>query len=593
MKFVCDRCQTKYSIPDDKVRGRILKVRCKSCSNVVTVKEPGASGVSAAAEMAAERTVISDRPMPPPDMAAPLRPARPTLSSAAVRSGDSGRSAAVGAGGAAVARAAAPALRTHSPVPEAAGDDILWFMAVAGVQKGPFPRKVLVDKLTALPKDADVHIWNEGLDGWKPPRQVPAIASELRQRQVAAAPPPPPPPPASRPRALTGAPGQTAAPRLSASSMAVPVGSAALSNSAAHALSMTAPGAVAAMTSSSPSVHAPPHHKDKGQNGVDGHAGAALAVAGASPAALLPNGESSDVMNVLNLNVPRAQGAAGALPGATPPPEAAGVSSGWQVPVVTSTTTNVPPAAGRTRGSVKLVAAFVGVVAVCIFGLYNFVLVKKPASPEAPLADKAKVAAAVAEAAPAPKEAPAAAKIGEKAPAKEEGASAPTAGRVPPAAKPGTGPKKGPRVTAGRPSAPALEPAPFAPSPTSDQEAAAARFADTSRRVVQVKAGGSGTSAGRLMPDQGEITRVVKNNKGGINICYQRALLRDNSLTHGKVDIEISIGTSGRVKKVTIDGPASFRVLDPCIRDVINRWAFPQSSEEYSTQFSSSFVGSE
>lgn len=40
MKFYCDSCQTKYSIADEKVRGKVLKVRCKKCSHVITVREP-------------------------------------------------------------------------------------------------------------------------------------------------------------------------------------------------------------------------------------------------------------------------------------------------------------------------------------------------------------------------------------------------------------------------------------------------------------------------------------------------------------------------------------------------------------------------
>ncbi|HVV52959.1 MAG TPA: zinc-ribbon domain-containing protein, partial [Polyangia bacterium] len=48
MKFVCDRCQTKYSIADEKVRGKILKVRCKSCSNIITVRDEAASASAAA-----------------------------------------------------------------------------------------------------------------------------------------------------------------------------------------------------------------------------------------------------------------------------------------------------------------------------------------------------------------------------------------------------------------------------------------------------------------------------------------------------------------------------------------------------------------
>src|SRR3954454_11723845 len=41
MKFVCERCQTRYSIADDKVRQKILKIRCKTCENVITVREGG------------------------------------------------------------------------------------------------------------------------------------------------------------------------------------------------------------------------------------------------------------------------------------------------------------------------------------------------------------------------------------------------------------------------------------------------------------------------------------------------------------------------------------------------------------------------
>ena len=39
MKFVCERCHTKYSIADDKVRQKILKIRCKTCENVITIRD--------------------------------------------------------------------------------------------------------------------------------------------------------------------------------------------------------------------------------------------------------------------------------------------------------------------------------------------------------------------------------------------------------------------------------------------------------------------------------------------------------------------------------------------------------------------------
>ncbi|HVZ72545.1 MAG TPA: GYF domain-containing protein [Polyangia bacterium] len=49
MKIVCDSCGTKYSISDDKVRGKVFKIRCKKCSHIIVVRgQEGGSGVAAA-----------------------------------------------------------------------------------------------------------------------------------------------------------------------------------------------------------------------------------------------------------------------------------------------------------------------------------------------------------------------------------------------------------------------------------------------------------------------------------------------------------------------------------------------------------------
>src|SRR5438105_8194532 len=39
MKFACDSCHTKYTIADERVHGRVLKIRCKTCDHVITVRE--------------------------------------------------------------------------------------------------------------------------------------------------------------------------------------------------------------------------------------------------------------------------------------------------------------------------------------------------------------------------------------------------------------------------------------------------------------------------------------------------------------------------------------------------------------------------
>ncbi len=47
MKIVCDACGAKYSIADEKVAGKVFKIRCKKCSNIIVVR--GNSGEEAAA----------------------------------------------------------------------------------------------------------------------------------------------------------------------------------------------------------------------------------------------------------------------------------------------------------------------------------------------------------------------------------------------------------------------------------------------------------------------------------------------------------------------------------------------------------------
>jgi predicted Zn finger-like uncharacterized protein len=39
MKFFCDGCNAKYSIADEKVRGKVVKVRCKRCDDIITVSD--------------------------------------------------------------------------------------------------------------------------------------------------------------------------------------------------------------------------------------------------------------------------------------------------------------------------------------------------------------------------------------------------------------------------------------------------------------------------------------------------------------------------------------------------------------------------
>jgi len=50
MKIVCDACQAKYSIADEKVQGKAFKIRCKKCNHIIVVRSSSERAVGAAAE---------------------------------------------------------------------------------------------------------------------------------------------------------------------------------------------------------------------------------------------------------------------------------------------------------------------------------------------------------------------------------------------------------------------------------------------------------------------------------------------------------------------------------------------------------------
>jgi hypothetical protein len=282
----------------------------------------------------------------------------------------------------------------------------------------------------------------------------------------------------------------------------------------------------------------------------------------------------SDALSALNIGA-----AARAMPpadsmrnGSAPRLVSASSIAAWDAPVA-------PQARqGRHRNAGYLVG-LLGLVGVVVF-IIMFAVIKKPSSPAsapgvaraatgedpfASLADRVATEKADPPQAPMP------------APPPEPAKAAPTKARF--------GSRSGRNVAGHTPPA-----ALTAPAPAAGEDLSAARFRETGGRAVAMP---TGSSSGRGTPGQGDITRVINNNKTGIKTCYQRALLRDSSLTHGKLTVRVMIGLSGRVKNVGVDGPVQFRTLEPCIREVVSRWMFPPSSEEYGTEFVSSFQGNE
>ena len=160
MKFLCDRCKTRYSIGDDRVRGKILKIRCKNCANVITVRE-GMPDVDAV------------------DPAAAGRPRTATQANPVVMSTTSATSSA--------SMPAAPKLEEE------------WYVSIDGVQSGPFSLQTAQQWVANKPIEADLHCWCEGFDDWLPVDKVSHFRNLRKPRPVRQPTAPPPIPKPEKP----------------------------------------------------------------------------------------------------------------------------------------------------------------------------------------------------------------------------------------------------------------------------------------------------------------------------------------------------------------------------------------------------------
>src|ERR1700733_4961124 len=60
MRFACEQCQAKYSIPDARVAGKVVRLRCQRCGSEITVRGPPAG----ASEEAASPPLEAPAPKP-------------------------------------------------------------------------------------------------------------------------------------------------------------------------------------------------------------------------------------------------------------------------------------------------------------------------------------------------------------------------------------------------------------------------------------------------------------------------------------------------------------------------------------------------
>ncbi|MEZ4368661.1 MAG: GYF domain-containing protein [Kofleriaceae bacterium] len=188
MKFLCDRCKTRYTIADDRVRGKVLKIRCKNCANVITVREAQGEG----AALAGIGDHSSGAVEVPADAAHSASATHPTTSRRATASNTGRLVPAI----ARTATATSPPpmsaeLAPPPPSPELIEDE--WYVSIDGNQSGPFSLGQAQAWVAGKAATDELHCWNDGFDDWLPVEKVSHFRG-LRATRGSARPPTQPPP---------------------------------------------------------------------------------------------------------------------------------------------------------------------------------------------------------------------------------------------------------------------------------------------------------------------------------------------------------------------------------------------------------------
>lgn len=140
MNVTCEKCNKRYAIADDKVRGKSVKIRCKQCQNLISVQGPPAGATAAA----------------------------------------------VGGGGVAMG-GTSPWEDERTRAMPAVDLSPTWFAMVKGKQIGPLTMRDLELRVKTGEVSLRTYLWKQGMGDWKRASDVPEVSPVFAGVSVGAA----------------------------------------------------------------------------------------------------------------------------------------------------------------------------------------------------------------------------------------------------------------------------------------------------------------------------------------------------------------------------------------------------------------------
>ena len=166
MNVVCESCHAKYRIPDERVAGKKVKIRCRKCGESMTVRGMASEvgQTSAPSSVAPSAAVVAAK-----SSAAPAAAAKRAPSSTLQAPRPAGSSAVPTP---AQAYSIRPPVVAEQSVSESAPPEHEWYASIDGDQHGPMDEETLIQWLVTYPTAWDAHVWRDGFGDWLPARYL-------------------------------------------------------------------------------------------------------------------------------------------------------------------------------------------------------------------------------------------------------------------------------------------------------------------------------------------------------------------------------------------------------------------------------------
>jgi predicted Zn finger-like uncharacterized protein len=154
MKFVCEHCNAKYTIADEKVRNKVLKIRCKTCNNIIEVRD----------------SLTPAAPVPEPAKKGPVSPAKEAPRSVLEDRFASSFKTGAGAKGKGTPGLFEAVKKSVEVIEKPETDLVYWFVAIENAPSGPMSARAVHRHRAAKRVTDGSLVWKEGMPDWTPLR---------------------------------------------------------------------------------------------------------------------------------------------------------------------------------------------------------------------------------------------------------------------------------------------------------------------------------------------------------------------------------------------------------------------------------------